>query len=219
MAHLCEHFAECRLQLETELTVAEELESAEEEVDAQKGRREMDAAVNSEVGLVTQHYEEAHRQGVPSLLLPPFIVTNGKVSLPREAIPAVYLHQLSWLRARWKQLLIPMCSVCTEHVLLNHRTPWDNTLPHIVLNDSSVTRVSSRGRFLLELSTPRRVDALGNMVAVCGIQVSRSSVVNGRVTITVAALAPFTVGWWFNHGNDEIFFSKFPQDYNLRIHR
>ena len=132
----------------------------------------------------------------------------------------MYLHQLSGLRARWEQHLIPMCSVCTEHVLLNHRTPWDNTLPHIVLNDGSVTRVSSRGRFLPELSTPRHVDALGNMVTVCGIQVSRSSVVNGRVTITVAALAPFTVGWWFNHGNDEIFFFlKFPQDYNLRIHR
>ena len=61
MAHLREHFAECRLQLETELTVAGELESAEEEVNARKGRREMDAAVNSEVGLVTQHYEEARR--------------------------------------------------------------------------------------------------------------------------------------------------------------
>ena len=102
---------------------------------------------------------------------------------------------------------------CTEHVLLNHRTPWDNTLPHIVLNDGSVTHVSSRGRFLPELSTPCRVDVLGNMVTVCGIQVSRSSVVNGRVTITVAALAPFTVGWWFNHGNDEFFvlFQNFPK--------
>ena len=165
MARLREHFAECRLQLETELTVAGELKSVEEEVDARKGRREMDAAVNSEVGLVTQRYEEAHRQGVPSLLLPPFIVTNGKVSLPREAIPAVYLHQLSGLHARWEQHFIPMCSVLTEHMLLNHQTPWDNTLPHIVLNDGSVMCVSSRGRFLPELSTPCSVDALGNMVA------------------------------------------------------
>ena len=196
---------ECRLRLEAELAMAWEIESVEEEVDAQKVRREMDAVVNSEVGLVTQRYKEARRRGVPSLLLLPFIVTNGSISLPQEAIPAVYLHQLSGLRARWEQHHILMCSVHTEHVLLNHQTPSDNTLLHIILNDGSVAHVSSKERFLLELSTPRRVDVLGNMIAACSIQVSRSSIVNGWVTITVAALAPFTVGWWFNHGNDEYF--------------
>ena len=96
-----------------------------------------------------------------------------------------------------------MCSVHTGHVLLNHRTPSDNTLLQIIFNDGSVARLSSKGRLLPELSTPRRVDALGNMIAACGLQVSRSSVVKGRVTITVVALAPFTVGWWFNHGNNQ----------------
>ena len=96
-----------------------------------------------------------------------------------------------------------MCSVRTGHVLLNHQTPSDNTLPQIIYNDGSVARLSSKGRLLPELSTPQCVDALGNMIAACGTQVSKSSVVGGRVTITVAALAPFTVGWWFNHGNNQ----------------
>ena len=189
--------------MEAELTRAWEIESEEEKADARKGRREMDALVNSEVGLVAQRYKEARRRGVPPLFLPPFIATVNWVSLPREAIPAVYLHQLSGLHARWEQHHIPMCSVRTGHVLLNHRTPSDNTLPQIIYNDGSVSHLSSKGRLLPELSTPRCVDALGNMIAACGTQVSRSSVVGGRVTITVAALAPFTVGWWFNHGNNQ----------------
>ena len=191
--------------MEAELTRAWEIESAEEEADAWKGRREMDALVNSEVGLVAQRYKEAHHRGVPPLFLLPFIITIDWVPLPREAIPAVYLHQLSGLRARWEQHHIWMCSVHTGHVLLNHRTPSDNTLPQIIFNDGSVACLSSKGRLLPELSTPQRVDALGNMIAACSLQVSRSSVVKGRVTITIAALAPFTVGWWFNHGNNQYF--------------
>ena len=165
----------------------------------------MDALVNSKVGLVAQRYKEARRRGVPPLFLPPFIITIDWVPLPREAIPAVYLHQLSGLHARWEQHRIPMCSVHMGHMLLNHRTPSDNTLPQIIFNDGSVACLSSQGRLLPELSTPRCVDVLGNMIAACGIQVSRSSVVKRRVTITVAALAPFTVGWWFNHGNNQYF--------------
>ena len=185
------------------MTRAWEIESVEEKADARKGRREMDALVNSEVGLVAQHYKEARRRGVPPFFLPPFFATVNWVSLPREAIPAVYLHQLSGLRARWEQHHIPMCSVHTGHVLLNHQTPSDNTLPQIIYNNGSVSRLSSKGRLLPELSTPRSVDVLGNMMAACSTQVSRSSVVGGWVTITVAALAPFTVGWWFNHGNNQ----------------
>ena len=98
-----------------------------------------------------------------------------------------------------------MCSVHTGHVLLNHRTPSDNTLPQIIFNDGSVAHLSSKGRLLPELSTPQRVDVLGNMIAACSLQVSRSSVVKGQVPITVTTLAPFTVGWWFNHGNNQYF--------------
>ena len=118
----------------------------------------MDALVNSEVGLVAQRYKEARHRGVPPLFLPPFIATVNLVSLPREAIPAIYLHQLSGLHARWEQHHIPMCSVRMEHVLLNHRTPSENTLPQIIYNDGSVARLSSKGRLLPELSTPQCVD-------------------------------------------------------------
>ena len=166
-----------------------------------RGKREMVALVGSKVRLITQCYEEACLLGVSPLFLPPFIVTVNLVSLPRVSISAVYLHQLSGLRTRWEQHQIPLCLVHTEHVLLNHWTFQDNTLPQIIYDDGSVSRLSSKGRFLPELSTPRCICVLGNMITACGIQVSGTSVVKGRVTITIAALAPFFVGWWFNIGN------------------
>ena len=193
--------AESELRLDAELTRAREIECEEEEVDAVRGKREMVALVGSEVRLITQHYEEACLRHVSPLFLPLFIVTVNWVSLPRVSISAVSLHQLSGLRTHWEQHQIPLCLVHTEHVLLNHRTLQDNTLPQIIFDDGSVSRLSSKGRFLPELSTPRRICALGNMIAACGIQVSGTSVVKGWVTITIAALAPFFVGWWFNIGN------------------
>ena len=200
-AHFQQLMAESELRLEAELSRAREIECEEKEVDAVRGKREMVALVGSKVRLITQHYEEACLLGVSPLFLLPFIGTVNWVSLPRVSISAVYLHQLSGLHTHWEQYQIPLCLVHMEHVLLNHGMLQDNTLPQIIYDDGSVSRLSSKGRFLPELSTPRHICALGNMIAACRIQVSGTSVVKGQVTITIAALAPFIVGWWFNIGN------------------
>ena len=193
--------AESELRFEAEWARAREEESEEEKRDAEGGKKEMVALVNSKVRLVTQQYEEACLRGASPLFLPPFIVTINWVSLPRVSIPAVYLHQLSGLRTRWEQHQIPECLIHTEHVLLNHRTLQDNTLPQTIFNDGSLSRLSLKGRFLPELSSPRCIHVLGNIIAACGIQVSGASKVKGRITYTIAVLAPFVVGWWFNIGN------------------
>ena len=110
----------------------------------------------------------------------PQIVATIWVSLPRVQIPSVYLHELSTLYTQWGQQQGPSCIVHMGHLLSNHHTLADYTLPVNVLNDGSLSVYSSKRRFIPELCTPHHILALGNILSCIGTQVSSVSWVSGR---------------------------------------
>ena len=127
------------------------------------------------------------------------------VSLPRVTISPVYLSGLLALYTRWGNETDLQCSVHTGHILSNHRTFSDGTLLLTILDDGSLSVYTWKGQFLPELSTPRHVSALGNIVSCIGTKVSAVSSVSGQDTVMLAALAPFPVGWWSNASNNFTF--------------
>ena len=189
----------------------EELEWKEIEGDALRGRSEVITQVHNEQREVAQHHA-ATLQG-KYFPLPPQIIATIWLSLPRVQILSVYLRELPALHTWWEQQQVPPCIIHMGHVLSNHRTLVDYTLPVNILSDGSLSVYSSKGRFILELCTPHRISALGNILSHIGKQVSSVSSVLGQGTFHIAALAPFTVGWWSNASNF-IFYLKF-QVYSL----
>ena len=133
--------------------------------------------------------------------LPPQVIATTWVSLPRVQILPVYLHELSTLHTRWGQQQGQPCIIHMGHVLSNHRTLADCTLPVNVLDDGSLSVYSSKSRFIPELCTPHRISALGNILSCTGTQVSSVSWVLGQGTFHIVALAPFTIGWWSDASN------------------
>ena len=137
----------------------EELEWREAEGDALRGRSEVITRVHNEQREVAQHH-------VVVLLgkyfpLPPQIIATIWVSLPRVQISLVYLHELSTLHTWWGQQQDLSCIVHMGHMLSNHRTLVDYTLPVNVLNDGSLSVYSSKSRFIPELCTLCHISALG----------------------------------------------------------
>ena len=170
----------------------EELEQRQAEGDALRGRSEVITQVHNEQREVAQHH-------VAALLgkyfpLPPQIIATIWVSLPRVQISSVYLYKQLTLHTRWGQQQGLPCVVHTGHMLSNHHTLADCTLPVNVLNDGSLSVYSSRGRFIPELCTLCHISALGNILSHIGTQVSSVSWVSGQGTFRITALAPFTVG-------------------------
>ena len=67
------------------------------------------------------------------------------VSLPRVTISPVYLSGLSALYTRWGNKTDPQRSVHMGHVLSNHHTLSDGTLPLTILDDGSLSVYKSKG--------------------------------------------------------------------------
>ena len=177
----------------------EELEWREVEGDALRGRSEVITRVHNEQREVAQHHVVA-LQGKYFPLLPQIVATIS-LSLPRVQISSVYLRKLLTLHTWWGQQQDPPCIVHTGHVLSNHCTLVDYTLPVNILNDGSLLVYSSKGRFIPELCTPCRISALGNILSCIRKQVSSVSWVSGQGTFHIVALSPFTVGWWSDASN------------------
>ena len=97
------------------------------------------------------------------------------------------------------------------HVLLNHGTLEGNTFPLIKIGHPTggeeYHRLSEKGRFANALCSLDRLRALGNILAVCGVRVSRSSKIQGVETFTIAAQAPFSVGWYLERCECHLTFS------------
>ena len=125
-------------------------------------------------------------------------------------------QELSTLHTQWGQQQGQPCIVHTGHVLSNHRTLADYTLPVNVLNDGSLSVYSSKSRFIPELCTPHCILTLGNILSCIGTQVSSVSWVSGQGTFRIAALAPFTVGWWSDASNF-IFYLYVEVYYSIKI--
>ena len=160
----------------------------------------MVAEAYSQLELIAQRHHRAHLQGCPPLFLPPYAVVAQWVQLPWVSISAEHLNCLSELSTRWRQNHVRECLVRAQHIQINHRSLPGNTVPFIVLDNGHLASLSSKGHLLSELSTQVRIRALGNIIATCGVKVSKPRIVRGWVTCSLAALAPFTVGWWFNAG-------------------
>ena len=177
----------------------EELERREEEGDALRGRSEVITRVHNEQVEVAQcHMAALLGKFFP---LPLQVIATIWVSLPQVQILPVYLHELSTLHTRWGQQEGQPCIVHTGHVLSNHRTLAHYILPVNVLDDWSLSVYSAKSRFIPELCTPHHILALGNILSCVGTQVSSVSWVSGQGTFHIAALAPFTVGWWSDASN------------------
>ena len=160
----------------------------------------MVAEAYSQLEIIAQQHYGAHLRGCPSLFLPPYAVVVQWVQLPRVSISAEHLHCLSELSTRWRQSHVRECLVRARHIQLHHGSLPGNTVPLVILNSGDLASLSSKGHLLAELSTQARIRALGKIIATCGVKVSKPRTVGGRATCTLAALAPFTVGWWFNAG-------------------
>ena len=178
---------------ERERARLEELKRREEEGDTLRGRSEVITQVHNEQVEVAQHHSAV-------LLgkyfpLPSQVIATIWVSLPQVLISPVYLHELSTLHTWWGQQQGQPCVVHTGHVLSNHRTLADYTLPVNVLDDGSLSVYSAKSRFIPDLYTPCCISALGNILSHVGTQVSSVSWVSGQGTFHIVALAPFTVGW------------------------
>ena len=199
---------------ERERAWQEELEWREAEGDALRGRSEVITQVHNEQEEVAQHH-------MVVLLgkyfpLPPQVIATIWVSLPRVQISSVYLHKLLTLHTRWGQQQGQPCIVHMGHVLSNHHTLADYTLPVNVLNDGSLSVYSSKSRFIPELCTPHHILALGNILSHVRTQVSSVSWVSGQGTFHIMALAPFTVGWWSDASNF-IFYLHVQVYYSIKI--
>ena len=148
--------------------------------------------------------------------LPPQVIATIWVSLPQVQILPVYLHELSTLHTWWGQQQGQPCVIHTGHVLSNQHTLADYTLPVNVLDDGSLSVYSAKSRFIPELCTPHHISALGNILSRVGTQVSSVSWVSGQGTFRIAALAPFTVGWWSDASNF-IFYLHVQVYYSIKI--
>ena len=160
--------------------------------------------VDNEVGRTASIYETELLRGGSLPNLPPFIFSiDWSPAVPGLSIPGKCLRLLSGLTSCWVDNGLPLCEVHTKHVLENHGTLTGNTFPLVILGNHSgpneYHRVSEKGRFVNILCTFNRIRALGNMLAVCGVKVSLSKVVHGVETFTVAARAPFQLGWYLDH--------------------
>ena len=164
-----------------------------------QGKSDMITRVHNEQVEVAQCHSAA-LQG-KYFPLPPQVIATIWVSLPRVQISSVYLHELSNLHTQWVQQQGQPCIVHMGHVLSNHCALVDYTLPVNVLDDGSLSVYSAKSRFILELCTPCHISALGNILSCVGTQVSSVSWVVGQATFCIAALAPFTVGWWSDASN------------------
>ena len=160
----------------------------------------MVAEACSQLALIAQRHYGAHLQGCPPLFLPPYAVVAWWVQLPQVPISAEHLNCLSELSTHRRQSHVWECLVRARHVQLNQGSLPGNTVPLVILNNGDLASLSSKGRLLSELSTQVRIRALGKIIATCGVKVSMPRTVRGRVTCTLAVLAPFTFGWWFNAG-------------------
>ena len=183
----------------------EELEQREMEGDALRGKSEVITLVHVEQREVAQHHAAALQGKYTSV--PPQIIATVWLSLLQVQILSVYLHELSALHTWWEQQQDPPCIIRTGHMLSNHCALADYTLPLNILSDGSLSVYSSKSRFLLEVCTPHRILALGNILSCVGIQVSGISLVSGQGTFCIAALAPFPVGWWSDASNSIFYFN------------
>ena len=199
---------------ERERAWQEELEWREVEGDALRRRNEVITWVHNEQVEVAQHHAVV-LLGKYFPLLPQVIATIW-VSLPRVQISSVYLHKLLTLQTRWGQQQGQPCVVHMRHMLSNHHTLADYTLPVNVLNNGSLSVYSSKSRFIPELCTPHHILALGNILSHIRTQVSSVSWVSGQGTFCIAALAPFTVGWWSDTSNF-IFYLHVQVYYSIKI--
>ena len=154
----------------------------------------------SQLELIAEQHYGAHLRGCLPLFLLPFVVVAWWVQLPQVSISAEHLNCLSELSTRWRQSHVRECLVHAQHVQLHHGSLPGNTMPLAILNSGDLASLSSKGRLVSELSTQVRIRALGKIIATCGVKVSMPRTVRGRVTCTLAVLAPFSVGWWFNAG-------------------
>ena len=155
--------------------------------------------VNHEERDLTQGYLMAWAMGVLFWYLPPVVFISYWVILPQEQIPAVYRNVLLELFSHWDSRSAPRVTVHTGHVLSHHQSlrPLE-AMPINILNDGSLSVISLKGRFLLSLSTPCRISALGYILARIGRVVCWTvQTVRGQATVTLAVRLPFTVGWWF----------------------
>ena len=177
----------------------EELEQREMEGDTFRGRSEVITWVHNKQREVAQHHVAA-LQG-KYFPLPPQIIATIWLSLPQVQISSVYLHELLTLHTRWEQQQDLPHVVHTGHMLSNHHTLVDYTLPVNILSNGSLSVYSSKGRFIPELCTLHHISALGNILSHIGKQVSSVSLVSGQGTFHIVALAPFTVGWWSDASN------------------
>ena len=129
---------------------------------------------------------------------------------------AMYLHELSTLHTRWGQQQSQPCVIHMGHVLSNHHSLADYTLPVNVLHNGSLLVYSAKSRFIPELCTLHHILALGNILSRIGTQVSSVSWVSGQGTFHIAALVPFTVGWWSDASNF-IFYLHVHVYYSIKI--
>ena len=174
------------------------LEWREAEGEALRGRSEVIIRVHNEQREVAQHHAAVLQGKYFSL---PHIIATIWLSLSRVQILSVYLCELSTLHTQWGQQQGLPCVVHMGHMLSNHHTLADYTLPVNILNDGSLLVYSSKGRFIPELCTPHHILAWGNILSHTGKQVSSISWVSGQGTFRIAALVPFTVGWWSDASN------------------
>ena len=175
-------------------------EVGEEAVDNRCGRVGLLTLVNLKESDLAQGYLMAWAQGVPFRYLPPIVLISYWVILPQEQIPAVYLNILLELFSHWDSQSVPQMVIHTGHMLSHHRSLRPlGAMPINILNDGSLSVISSKGRFLPSLSTPHRISALGYILAHVGRQVCWTvQTVHGRAIVTLAVQLPFTVGWWFD---------------------
>ena len=194
---------EAQLECENRLRLEREAAEVREEGlrrEAKARRREvpgMVAEAYSQLALIAQRHYGAHLWGCPPLFLLPYAVVAWWVQLPQVPISAEHLNCLSELSTCQRQSHVRECLVHARHVQLNHGSLSGNTVPLIILNNGDLASLSSKGCLLSELSTQVRIHALGKIIATCGVKVSTPCTVRGRVMCTLAVLAPFTVGWWF----------------------
>ena len=133
---------------ERERVWQEELEWREEEGDTLRGRCEVITPVHNEQVEVAQ----CHTAALLGKYFPlsPQVIATIWVSLPQVQILPVYLHELSTLHTRWGQQQGQPCIVHMGHMLSNHHTLADYTLPVNVLDNGSLLVYSSKSRFIPE---------------------------------------------------------------------
>ena len=161
-------------------------------------QRQVRITVDEEWRLLTQ-YLAALENHVHFALVPSYVVGVRWLPHPHMEPEAEILRALSQFHQRVHQL-DTLATVRVDHILDRHRSVFLGIFPELLTNDGSLTVGTSRGRFLPEFSVPRYLTGLAQISGLVGYRVSSETTTPQKTCYTIAARAPFIVGWYHRPG-------------------